>query len=156
MDYNQCSQIFIQEIALLDKIVQIQSDIMNAVINRDRTDFETHSITLEEASSQFENLEEERIASCQGQSNWTHFYTEVARLPDIERTHLTELYRNLKLKIHKVRTSNDTLTMYLNEAKSTVAAFVDAAFPDRRGRRYGRTGAHISADMRSLLVDASV
>ena len=155
MDYNQCSQIFIQEIALLDKIITVQNDVMNAVINREWTDFEAGSAILDEASLQFENFEEKRIAD-QGQSNWTQFYAEVSKLPDAQRIHLTELYRTLRLKIHRVRTSNDNLTLYLNEAKSTVEAFMDAAFPDRRGRLYGQNGTRISADMRSLLVDASV
>ncbi|MDR2149314.1 MAG: hypothetical protein LBO67_00520 [Spirochaetaceae bacterium] len=156
MDYNQCSQILIAEIALLDKIIAVQQTLREAVIKREWTDFEEQRVILEEAQQHFENLEEERIASFEGQSNWTQFYTAVARLPDTERIHLTELYRSLKLKIYKVRSVNDSLMLYLNEAKSTVAAFVDAAFPDRRGRLYGRTGAHVAADMRSLVVDAQI
>jgi hypothetical protein len=156
MDYNLCSQILTREIDLLDSIALIQNDVRNAVINRQWIDFEDHSANLDAVGLLFESLEEERIIAFDRQTNWTHFYTAVSYLPDEERQNLTLLYRNLKLKTFKIRATSDALGIYLNEAKNTVTAFIGAAFPDRRGRLYGRTGAQIPIDMRSMVLDTSV
>jgi hypothetical protein len=159
-EYEACSSILKRETELLEKIASIQMSVRNAVINRKWADFEMLFKSLGEYREIFESLEAERIGIFEGFSKkagardeHTGFYTLVSRLPGDERKRLTELYRHLKMTSYKIRLANDTLMGYLNEARATVAAFLEAAFPDRKGRIYSRRGKELQADMRSMVLD---
>jgi hypothetical protein len=45
------------------------------------------------------------------------------------------------------------LAHYLRQAHALVSDFLDAAFPDRKGRFYTRQGTPRAADMRSMVLD---
>jgi hypothetical protein len=149
-----------REIALVEKIASIQASVRNAVINREWADFELLFNTFGELSRNFEALESERIGifaelskKTGGRDESAGFYALASRLPQDERKEVTGLYRKLKMETFKIRLANDTLLGYLNEAKATVAAFLEAAFPDRKGRLYSRQGIQRPADMRSMVLD---
>ena len=57
------------------------------------------------------------------------------------------------METFKIRLTNDTLLRYLNEARATAAAFLEAAFPDLKGRLYSRRGTQVPADMRSMVLN---
>jgi hypothetical protein len=80
----------------------------------------------------------------------------VARLDEASRRELTDLYRRLKLDTLKVRLANDALSAYLSAARETLADFLNAAFPDRRGKIYSRRGAAVHSEMRSIVLDRSI
>jgi hypothetical protein len=148
------------EIALVEKIASVQISVRNAVISREWTNFEMLFNKLGELSKEFEALESERIeifmkiAEKYGtRDESAGFYTLISRLPQDERKEAAGLYRRLKMETFKTRLANDTLMVYLNEAKATVEAFLEAAFPDRKGRLYSRQGIERMADMRSMVLD---
>ncbi|MDR2534938.1 MAG: flagellar export chaperone FlgN [Treponema sp.] len=154
---------------IMEKIAAIQESVRNAVINRQWTDFESLLRTMNQYGDQFQELETERAALFAGfleqeeipayphdKDSKPDFYTVVSRLPEEERRGLTELYRNLKLRTLKVRMANDSLVSYLNEAKTTVDSFLDAACPDRKNRFYSRRGAKVPTDMRSMVINQSL
>ncbi|MDR2020321.1 MAG: hypothetical protein LBQ14_06115 [Treponema sp.] len=147
------------EIGLLEKIALIQMQVKNAVINREWADFELLLDTLGKFSAEFETLEEERIRlfadllpQKDGKGEGAGFYAMISRFSAEERKALTGLYRQLKMETFKIRLANDTLLRYLNEARTTVTAFLEAAFPDRKGRLYSRRGTQVPADMRSVVL----
>jgi hypothetical protein len=157
---KDCLKILKAETELLKKIGSIQIFVKNAVINREWVDFELLLNSLSALSAEFEILEAERVRLFTGlarhggeEEPGAGFYALVTRLPGAERKELTELYRRMKMETFKIRLTNDTLMQYLNEARATVAAFLDAAFPDRKGRIYSRQGVHIQADMRSMVLN---
>ncbi|MDR1212333.1 MAG: hypothetical protein LBK40_08905, partial [Spirochaetaceae bacterium] len=65
-------------------------------------------------------------------------------------------FRQVKLLILRIRMANESLLRYIEEAKTTVADFLDAAFPDRRGRFYTCRGKTVASDMRSMVLDRSL
>ncbi|MDR2194872.1 MAG: hypothetical protein LBP19_10515 [Treponema sp.] len=146
-----------QEDELLQKIIETQSAVRNAVLKREWTDFETLNGELEAYKEQFEALEAERLALFgtvpDAEGKTPHFYTMVSRLPEDEREDLSELYRSIKDRALKVQIANEALLLYLTEARSTVGDFMKAAFPDRKGGVYSRQGRKVSSDMRSLVLD---
>jgi hypothetical protein len=155
-----CSHILTREIGLLEKIALVQIQVKNAVINREWADFELLLDTLGKFSAEFETLEKERIGLFanlfppkDGKDEGAGFYAMVSRLPAEERKTLTGLYRQLKMETFKIRLANDTLIRYINEARSTVSAFLEAAFPDRKGLLYSRRGIQIPSDMRSMVLN---
>jgi hypothetical protein len=72
--------------------------------------------------------------------------------PDL-RNELTAMYRTLKLETMKVRASNEMLLNYLAGAKTLMAGFFEAAFPERTGRLYTSQGTQAAADMRSVMLN---
>ncbi|MDR0562390.1 MAG: hypothetical protein LBG73_06840 [Spirochaetaceae bacterium] len=152
---------------IMEKIAAIQESVRNAVINRQWTDFESLLRTMNRYGDQFQELESQRTAlfadlfkheenSENRQDQDKSFYTAASRLPEEERRGLTELYRNLKLRTLKVRMANESLVTYLDEAKTTVDSFLDAACPDRKNRFYSRRGVKVPADMRSMVINHSL
>jgi hypothetical protein len=161
-EYETCILILRQEIALMEKITSLQLLVRTAVMNREWVDFESLLNSLGEISGEFESLEFERERIFSGFAERTGskdepagFYSLASRLPDTERRELTELYRRLKLEHIRIRLANDSLMGYLKEARTTVAGFLEAAFPDRKGRLYSRRGTQIPSDMRSMVLNRS-
>jgi hypothetical protein len=159
-EYETCILILKQEIALMEKIGSLQLLVRSAVFSREWADFEIYLNSLGEIGNDFESLEfeRERIFSALAQRTGSKdepagFYSLASRLPDGERRELTELYRRLKLENIRIRLANDSLMGYLKEARTTVAGFLEAAFPDRKGRLYSRRGTQIPSDMRSMVLN---
>jgi hypothetical protein len=161
--YEGCSSILERETALLREIEALQKLVWDAVVSREWTDFEAHIGTLNDFSAEFDALEAERteiLAEFQEnapfsahQAEETRFYALVAQFPDAQRASLTNKYRELKAETLRVRISNDALLAYLAEARATVTGFLEAAFPDRKGRVYSRQGSAVPADMRSMVLN---
>ncbi|MDR3303260.1 MAG: flagellar protein FlgN [Treponema sp.] len=148
--------------ALLDKLTSAQDAMREAVMNREWDEFETLVNTMDTYSDQFNTLETERatlFATLTGKqaddadAADTTFYAFASHLPHDERRELTGLYRELKLRALRLRAANDSLMLYLNEAKGTVDGFINAAFPERKTNLYSRFGTKIGADMRCLVLN---
>jgi hypothetical protein len=161
--YAECALVLKQELELLDKISALQVQVKNAIINREWTDFEGHFESLAAIGDEFETLDLERIeifsrfAQELGlNKDDAGFYRCVARLPEKERRELSDLYRRIKMKTLEVRVANESLTKYLGEIQAVVSGFLEAVFPDRRGRIYTRRGTQAAPDMRSMVLNQSL
>ena len=80
-------------------------------------------------------------------------YAFASRLPETERRQFADLYRGLRLRAMKLRVASDSLLLYLDEAKTTVDGFVNAAFPERKSKLYSRRGMQIATDMRCMVLN---
>ncbi|MDR0629197.1 MAG: hypothetical protein LBG24_06105 [Treponema sp.] len=154
---------------VLEKISAAQESVRNAVVNREWTDFDSLLRTMNQYGDQFQVLEAERAALLSGflegsespspkgsQDNTLHFYRLVSRLPEQDRKGLTEMYRNLKLRVLKIRMANESLAAYLTEAKTLVNCFLETACPERKTRFYSRWGTRVAMDARSMMVNHSL
>jgi hypothetical protein len=158
----ECAQILRQETALLERLAAAQEVVKNAVFTREWTDLESMLGRLEAYGQEFSTLERNRerifteaAQACGPEGKNGGFYALTTRLEPAERRELTELYRRLKLDTLKVRLANEALTYYLADARATVSGFLEAAFPDRKGRLYSRQGTQVHAEMRSIVLDRS-
>ena len=158
----RCADILRQETALLERLAAAQEVVRNAVFAREWTDLETMLARLAAYGSDFELLEAERVrifaefARSPQDRESVGFYALASRLSEADRRELTELYRRLKLDALKVRLANDALATYLADARTTLSGFMDAAFPDRKGRIYSRRGRAVHPEMRSIVLDRSL
>jgi hypothetical protein len=160
---NEAIAVLNQEIELVERIFEAQKMVRGAVMGRSWADFEVLMETMRDYGAEFGELEQERgeiftrLAERAGENGDTAgesgFYTLIARLPDMERAILASLYRNLKFKTFKIRIENDAMARYLNEIGVIVSSFLEAAFPDRKGKLYSRSGAPLHADMRSMVLN---
>jgi hypothetical protein len=161
--YAEGTLILRQEIELLEKIRILQDQVKNAIINREWTDFEHYMGSLAAIGDEFEALDLERKTLFTGfakklgfNNEGVGFYSFAARLPETQRRELSELYRRIKIQTMGVRFANDSLTDYLNETQAVVSGFLEALFPDRKGKIYTRQGTQASPDMRSMVLNQSL
>jgi hypothetical protein len=158
--YEACSQVLGRETELLCGIEEAQKQVWDAIIKRQWTDFEALMSMMDRIAMELTGLEEERgqiVHSLQqgDDDENVRFYRLLSALPEIERKELTGRYRELKMASLRVRIANDNLLIYIAEVKATMAGFIEAAFPDRKGRVYSRSGAVVPADMRSMVLNRS-
>jgi hypothetical protein len=163
--YEACSQVLGRETELLGGIEAAQKQVWDAVINREWTDFEGLLAMMDRIGIELGELEEERkrviceLAGGLSKNGWEgengSFYRLISGLPEAERKELTGCYRELKMAGIRVRIANDNLLSYIAEVKATMTGFIEAAFPDRKGKVYTRNGAVAPADMRSMVLNRS-
>jgi hypothetical protein len=161
--YAECALILRQEIELLEKIRALQDQVKNAITSREWTDFEHYMGSLAAIGDEFEALDLERKALFTGfakelgfNNEGVGFYSFAARLPETQQRELSELYRRIKMQTLGVRFANDSLTDYLNETQAVISGFLEAVFPDRKGKIYTRQGTQVSPDMRSMVLNQSL
>ncbi len=159
---EECKSILQQEIALLERLGAAQEVVRTAVVNRDWTDLERVIARLNEYGQEFQQVEEQRarlFSELTSESGYPQeevgFYGLITHLPLEQRKELTDLYRRLKLDTLRIRLANDSLNQYLSVARGIVSDFLQAAFPDRKGKRYSRQGKEIHSEMRSIVLDRS-
>ncbi|MDR2493650.1 MAG: hypothetical protein LBD24_00320 [Spirochaetaceae bacterium] len=153
---------------IMGEIAAMQEAVRDAVVNRRWTDFESLLNGMGRYGERFQELEAERAAlfdrffepepplENRGEARGAGFYGAASRLPEEKRRELSDLYRNLKLITLKVRMANESLAHYIDEARTTVDSFLDAACPARKNRFYSRRGAKVPIDMRSVVVNHSL
>jgi len=147
-NYTRCVAVLSGEIEILKQISAIQDRVRLAVMNREWADFDTHDKELNRLGGEFKRFEDERTALF---STETPFYTAILELPIEERVELSRLYRELKTETMKTRVRNETFLIYLNEAKTMAAAYLEAVCPARGGKLYTRKGHKVSQDLKSIV-----
>jgi hypothetical protein len=158
--YEQCVLILGRELEALKQIGALQNIIGEAVSSREWTDFEAHNQALNALGFEFEALEAERAglllemgaASGEGDEK-SRFYALISRFSPEPRDELAGLYRNLKLETMRIRMANERLIDFLAGAKTLMAGFLEAAFPERAGRLYTPQGTQAAADLRSVVLN---
>jgi hypothetical protein len=169
METEKYADILKREIEILGRISSMQELVRNAVVNREWMDFESLLEKMHDQGNEFKLLEAERMGlfaesapekDCGGAAlrktgETVNFYALISRFSEDRQKELGELYRKLKLETLKTRMASDALLRYLNEGRSVMAAFLEAAFPDRKGKLYSRWGRQIQADMRSMVLNRS-
>jgi hypothetical protein len=166
MFFERCADILARENELVQRAAVLVAITRQAVINKEWAGFESHLGELNAAEKEIACLERLREAlfdeweAAEGQKTKPapedakgRFYALASRLAPEKRSELTAIYRSLKLEALKLRMANETLIGYLSGAMSTLAGFFDAAFPDRGGRIYTKSGAAVFHDMRSMVLN---
>ncbi|MDR2517573.1 MAG: hypothetical protein LBC88_09380 [Spirochaetaceae bacterium] len=155
-----------RELALIERIEESQKLVREAVRRRAWADFEMLQESMRRLGAEFEELDREREAgfyrlsgaampppSPESGGFEAGFYALIARLPADERDLLAERYRELKYRALAIRAANESLLHYLSGIRLLVSDFLDAAFPDRKGKLYTRQGTTQAADMRSMVLN---
>jgi hypothetical protein len=161
--YTECALVLQREIELLEKIGALQVQVKNAIINREWTDFESLFGSLAAIGDDFKALDLERaeafarLARELGLNDENAaFYRCAARLPREERQELSGLYRRIKTQTLEARLANESLAKHLGEIQTLVSGFLEAVFPDRKGRIYTRKGTRVAPDMLGMALNQSL
>jgi len=166
-DFEKCVWVLTGEIEILKKISDAQRIVRQAVINKEWADFEEKTTEVNHLGEEFTLLEEQRIrlfsalsdavaiSGGTGSRNDSEqpFYVLITRLPAEENRELSRLYRELKMETLKMRSINESLLAYINEAKSLAEAYMEAVCPERGGKLYTRKGRRVSQDLKSMVIN---
>ena len=159
MLFNECKDILLKEIELIQRIETLQNTIREAVMNREWVDFDVHFKELDGAREEFAVLEDKRERIFTGnhaeQDESGGFYAFAAQFPVDQRNELTGIYRNLRQEALKVQAIGDALMGYIAGVRATLAGFFEIAFPDRGGKIYTPHCVPFSHDMRSMVLNRS-
>jgi hypothetical protein len=161
--FDRCILVLKSEIGLLKEIFAVQDKVRQAVMNREWADFDEKTHEIDRLSEEFALLEHERsqLFSDLGDSDSScdigekPFHAAIIILPIEQRRELSYLYRELKTETRKMQAVNETFVAYLNEAKTLVTAYLEAACPTRGGKLYTRKGRKVSQDLRSIVINNS-
>jgi hypothetical protein len=161
--YKLCSQILSREIEVLRGIGELQKQVREVVVKREWTGFEALLSMINRIGMELEELEGERKALFYKSPVFsaaadleTGFYRFVISLPQGEQKDLTAKYRELKAACLRVKIYNENLLSYIAGIRTTMSAFIESAFPDRKGRVYTRYGAVVPQDMRCMVLNHSL
>jgi hypothetical protein len=162
-DMDICLEILNEEIGILESLALSQDTVRQAVLAREWTDFDEKINELNRHSIRFEELEAERsrlfmrfLPPGEKNDEDLSFYSLISRFPVEKRNHFADRFRQVKLLILRIRLANESLLKYIEEARTTVSGFLEAVFPDRKGRFYTRRGKTVPSDMRSMVLDRSL
>ena len=156
-NFNRCVLVLTGELELLKKISVAQDKVRQAVMNREWTDFDEKMNEINRFGGEFTLLEDERLSLFSalkggaGEAEEKPFYARISGLPLEERRELSRLYRELKMETLKMRAVNETFMVYLREAKTMAAAYLEAVYPARGGKLYTSKGHRVSQDLKSMV-----
>ncbi|MDR2136426.1 MAG: hypothetical protein LBO76_07410 [Treponema sp.] len=161
--YKLCSQVLGREAGLLQRIAEAQKKVRDAVVRREWADFDSLLAAIGRIAGELEGLEAERQAlfgRLPGFSGLPDgeagFFRFAASLPPEGQKEMAAKYRELKMAALRIRINNENLLAYVAGIKATMSAFIESAFPDRRGRVYSRSGAVMPQDMRCMVLNRSL
>jgi hypothetical protein len=158
--YKLCSRILGREIEVLRDVAEAQRLVRDAVVRREWAGFETLLAAVGRTAAELEGLEGERKALFGKLSGFsddeTGFYQLIASLLPEEQRELRAIYRELKMAVLRIKINNENLLAYIAGIKTVVSAFIESAFPDRKGRVYSRSGAVMPQDMRCMVLNRSL
>ena len=159
-NYGRCVSVLNKEIELLKNISAAQDVVRQTVMNREWADFDEKSSEVNRLGAEFALLEDEReevfsSLAKSGEGQERSFYARIMDLPHEERAELSRLYRELKMETIKIGVISETFTVYLNEARTLAASYLETVCPGRCGKLYTRKGRRVSQDLRSIVINNS-
>ncbi|MCL2380884.1 MAG: hypothetical protein FWC64_04745 [Treponema sp.] len=160
-NFEKCAAVLAGEIELLRKISEAQGIVRQAVINKEWAEFDEKTAEVNRIGKEFALLENERIRFFSALSDFSgrsgggelSFYALITCLPEQENQELSRLYRELRVETIKIRALNESLLVYINEARNMATAYLEAVCPARGGKLYTRKGRRAAQDLKSMVVN---
>jgi len=154
MDFEGCRDILLKQRDLVRKIGALQDTVYREVLAQDWSDIEGHFDVLDGYRKEMAALEmrrEEIFPSDSGRG----FYFYAARLPELRRREISDIYRELKIEALKVKAGGEALAGFIATSRATMTALFQVAFPSAPGKTYSPQGTQAFQDLRSMVVNQS-
>jgi hypothetical protein len=120
----------------LQTAMEMIDDIMRAVAEREGVRAEAFELLRAQLGSEDES-----------------FYRVALRVPEPERSELTDLFRQLKLAAMRARFETAAANDYATSNRELLRAVLEELFPEKRGRIYGRSGQPVQPGLDALLLN---
>ena len=153
------ADIFNAESSILVEIGEKQKQVESAVYEKKWLDFEKTQDEMHVLQQKLKSFEVERrvlfesgLLKTNGRTT-ENFYLWTEALRPQERKLILDSYRALKVEGAKIEAACSAFNGYINEMRTLISGILDAAFPERRGSIYGKSGKSRSASIKSILLD---
>lgn len=149
------------EIACLEAYVAAERSFAGAIRDRDWIALQTAMDLIDEIMRAVASREGVRAESfellraklgCEGEN----LYRVALRVPEPQRSELTDLYRRLKLAAMRARFETAAAKDYATSNRDLLRAVLDELFPEKRGRIYGRSGQAVQPGLDALLLNTAL
>ncbi|MDR0550777.1 MAG: hypothetical protein LBG72_02030 [Spirochaetaceae bacterium] len=144
------------ELEALCGVSAILEQVNSALRDKRWEDYDRFMSAISAIGAKIERIENERgvLMRCKDNENGElRFYTFIADFEYAERCALGDVYRDMKKQVARIRSANNAVHDYLTAQMSLVTGIMEAAFPERRGKIYGRCGKPRNSDMRSMILN---
>lgn len=155
MEYAKYKAVLDSELEALIEAEAAQSLVNEAVKQRNWIDFNAAIEVVKSLAGRVEALEQKRLALTPEAAGGgkERFYVFARRFSGEEQKTLCELYRSVKFEAAKLRFSAEALSAYLGESRALVSGLLEAVFPEKRGKIYGKSGVERSAGLGGIVLD---
>lgn len=149
------------EIACFEAYVAAERSFAGALRDRDWIALQTAMDLIDEIMRALSSREEVRAEAfellraglgCEDEG----FYRVALRVPEPDRSELTDLYRRLKLAAMRARFETAAARDYATGNRELLRAVLEELFPEKRGRIYGRTGQAVQPGLDALLLNTAL
>ena len=149
------------EIACFEAYVAAERSFSSAIRDRDWIGLQTAMDLIDElmraiASREAVRAEAFELLRAQSGSEGENLYRVALRVPEPERSELTDLFRRLKLAAMRARFEAAAAKDYATSNRELLRAVLDELFPEKRGRIYGRTGQAVQPGLDALLLNTAL
>jgi hypothetical protein len=145
----------------LDKFVEAQRAVSAAVRARDWPKLElsiklagAYATMVSGAEYGREEAWDKLVAKLQLPADSSVFRVSL-EIPMEYRSLLTDAYRNLRLAAMRARIENDALSDFVGTSASTLNEAIEALYPERKGKIYGRSGRTRKDQAGAMILDAA-
>lgn len=152
-------EIMASQSELLDRILLEQKIVHSAVTAKDWESLETSLYRLNNLSSSFAMLEDDRLKQCGLLANYyglpeeeINLYKIVACLPIEDRKSVLESYQTVHQKLTFSKIKNNALNDYIRITREFLQGVFDSVIPQRRNVVYSRTGI-VKSEPERLVLD---
>ncbi len=150
------------QIQLMDEFAELQLEVRRCLESRDWPQLERTLQEMESKGRELQNIEETRQQLWEKNCHEVHaetddsFYSVTLRLPDDQRTRLSELRQTLRLSTLNLKGVNHGLSLYVQSAGLLIKAYLKEIRPELKGSLYGRAGKLRNGESVSMVLNRHI
>ena len=143
---KQLQHVLEREASLFEKFGKREHELQRVIVGRDWDAMDAIIPDLERLSMEIQATEKQRHAvvaeakTAVGFADDAPFVDYLQSLQDDAREKLTQLYRDLKVAVLRVKSLTGGIDSYVRGSIRTSNAVLGEIFPDQKGTMYGRAG----------------
>lgn len=155
---NDLTKLMKNQIKTLDKFCIKEKKLRTYIYEKKWHELENIIKEMAPISEKLEQLEKKRniafneLKKSMGEDDDAGFYQVIVKLPEKERDICSELYRNLKLAVMKIRGVTKGIDAHVKAANSVLNQLLEEIYPHRRGNIYSKNGGKIPLNMEGPMI----
>ena len=139
-------KVMMKQLKLMKRFYSAEEKIKNHITARNWPELEKNLSRIQLLAAKIEEIELERNDIYQAmklycsEDNVENFYVFVSKYCPEKKDNLTDLYRQLKDSVNKIKTLTVRIEAYINTVTSAVKQILDEVYPLRKGTIYNSSG----------------
>lgn len=150
-----------KEIKCINSLAEEEEKIHKFLLAKNWMKLDRQLKKIEKSTAEISSIEKRRqkvyeeIREGLGKSESDRFYDILVSFEAEERKEFSDLYRQLKVSVSRVRSLTGGLDAYVHSARSTMKEVIEELYPERRGILYSNDGMVREAGENPLVLNHS-